>query len=105
MPFASDRSYMLIGQRDGDNKPPATIALAPVNFGAYPMSNGLTRLQRRFLANPADVEAARSRERQAARRRDRGNGSASSLSRSTTSTGTTKCASFSKSARASRPTA
>src|SRR5262249_56567418 len=26
--FASDRSYMLIGRRDGDNKPPATLALA-----------------------------------------------------------------------------
>ncbi len=32
---------MLIGLRDGDNKPPAAIALADVNFGAYPMSNGL----------------------------------------------------------------
>jgi benzoyl-CoA-dihydrodiol lyase len=56
--FASDRSYMLIGQRNGDNKPPATLTLAPSNFGAYPMSNGLTRLQSRFLANPADVDAA-----------------------------------------------
>jgi benzoyl-CoA-dihydrodiol lyase len=56
--FASDRSYMLLGQRDGDNKPPATIALTDANFGAYPMSNGLTRLASRFLANPADVEAA-----------------------------------------------
>src|ERR1700719_2240378 len=44
LPFASDRAYMLIGARDGDNKPPATIALTDVNFGAYPMSNGLTRL-------------------------------------------------------------
>ena len=25
--FAADRSYMLIGQRDGDNRPPAAIAL------------------------------------------------------------------------------
>jgi benzoyl-CoA-dihydrodiol lyase len=68
--FASDRSYMLAptlpyptggegpGRGPGDNKPPATIALADVNFGAYPMSNGLTRLASRFLANPADVEAA-----------------------------------------------
>src|SRR2546421_3499391 len=31
--FATDRSYMLVGQRDGDNKPPATLALAEVNFG------------------------------------------------------------------------
>jgi benzoyl-CoA-dihydrodiol lyase len=57
--FATDRSYMLIGQREGDNKPPASIALSELNFGAYPMSNGLTRLASRFLANPALVEVAR----------------------------------------------
>jgi len=57
--FASDRSYMLIGKRDGDNKPPATLALAAVNFGAYPMSNGLSRLASRFLADPADLERAK----------------------------------------------
>ncbi|MGC1779943.1 MAG: benzoyl-CoA-dihydrodiol lyase, partial [Xanthobacteraceae bacterium] len=59
LPFASDRSYMLAGARDGDNKPPATMTLADVNFGAYPMSNGLTRLQCRFLANPETVDAAK----------------------------------------------
>jgi benzoyl-CoA-dihydrodiol lyase len=57
--FASDRSYMLIGQRDGDNKPPATLALAEVNFGAYPMSNGISRLASRFLADPAALDQAR----------------------------------------------
>ena len=57
--FASDRSYMLLGRRDGDNKPPAAIVLTDANFGAYPMPNGLTRLASRFLANPADVETAR----------------------------------------------
>jgi benzoyl-CoA-dihydrodiol lyase len=57
--FATDRSYMLIGQRDGDNKPPATIALTDANFGAYPMSNGLTRLGSRFLGAPADVDTAK----------------------------------------------
>ena len=56
--LASDRSYMLLGRRDGDNKPPATMALTDANFGAYPMSNGLTRLESRFLANPVDNEAA-----------------------------------------------
>jgi benzoyl-CoA-dihydrodiol lyase len=59
LPLASDRSYMLIGNREGDNKPPATIALDDVNFGPYPMSTGLTRLECRFLANPADVDTAR----------------------------------------------
>ena len=58
LPFASDRSYMLIGTRGGDNKPPAAIALTDVNFGAYPMSNALTRLACRFLADPSAVAAA-----------------------------------------------
>jgi benzoyl-CoA-dihydrodiol lyase len=58
--FASDRSYMFLGRRQGDNKPPAAIMLTAANFDAYPMSNGLTRLASRFLANPADVEAAKS---------------------------------------------
>src|SRR5262249_17731762 len=47
------------GRREGDNKPPATLALADANFGPYPMSNGLTRLESRFLANPADVDHAK----------------------------------------------
>jgi benzoyl-CoA-dihydrodiol lyase len=59
--FASDRSYMLVGKRDGDNKPPATLALAPANFGAYPMANGLSRLASRFLADPSNVERAKAR--------------------------------------------
>jgi len=57
--LATDRSYMLIGQLAGDNKPPATLAVAAVNFGAYPMSNGLTRLASRFLADPNDVDKAK----------------------------------------------
>jgi benzoyl-CoA-dihydrodiol lyase len=51
---------MFLGQRQGDNKPPAAIVLSEANFGAYPMSNGLTRLASRFLANSADLEAAKS---------------------------------------------
>src|SRR5690242_12962144 len=45
--LASDRSYML-------NNPDETveIALSQLNTGAFPMSNGLTRLQSRFLAEP-----------------------------------------------------
>jgi benzoyl-CoA-dihydrodiol lyase len=57
--FATDRSYMLIGTREGDNKPPAAIMLADVNFGPYPMSNGLSRLASRFLADPADLGRAK----------------------------------------------
>ena len=51
--FACDRSYMLSGMPEGTNIPPASILLASVNFGAYPMSNGLTRLETRFLGQPA----------------------------------------------------
>jgi benzoyl-CoA-dihydrodiol lyase len=56
--FAADRSYMLIGSRQGDNRPPPAIELSAMNFGPYPMSHGLTRLQSRFQADPADVERA-----------------------------------------------
>jgi benzoyl-CoA-dihydrodiol lyase len=45
--LASDRSFML---NDPDEK--VEIALSELNAGAFPMSNGLTRLQSRFLAEP-----------------------------------------------------
>src|SRR5262249_9632114 len=66
--FATDRSYMLAPSlpspasgvgRGGDNQPPATLMLTDANFGAYPMSNGLSRLASRFLANPADLDHAK----------------------------------------------
>src|ERR1700683_1288671 len=57
--LASDRSYMLIGTRGGDNRPPAAVVLGDCNFGPYPMSNGLTRLACRFLASPSDVDRAK----------------------------------------------
>ncbi|HEU4711257.1 MAG TPA: 2,3-epoxybenzoyl-CoA dihydrolase [Pyrinomonadaceae bacterium] len=47
--LASDRSYMLM---DSD----ASIAVSEMNAGALPMSNGLTRLQSRFLAEPEKLE-------------------------------------------------
>jgi benzoyl-CoA-dihydrodiol lyase len=57
--FAADRSVMLIGTRDGDNRAPAAITLGAANFGAYPMGNGLTRLQTRFLGEPNRVRRLR----------------------------------------------
>jgi benzoyl-CoA-dihydrodiol lyase len=57
--FAADRSYMLIGSRQGDNRPPPAIHLTAMNFGPYPMSHGLTRLESRFQADPSDLERAR----------------------------------------------
>ena len=57
--FATDRSYMLIGTREGDNRPPAAVALGPANFGLYPMGNALTRLATRFLGEPQSLERAK----------------------------------------------
>jgi len=56
--FAADRSYMLIGQMEGDNRPPAAIILGVANASGLPMSNGLTRLATRFLGEPQSLEAA-----------------------------------------------
>jgi benzoyl-CoA-dihydrodiol lyase len=56
--FAADRSMMLVGTREGDNRPPAAIVLGQTNFGAYPMSNGLTRLASRFFGEPESLAAA-----------------------------------------------
>jgi benzoyl-CoA-dihydrodiol lyase len=50
--LASDRSYML-------NDPDAedvSIAVSELNQGAFPMSNGLTRMQSRFLAEPERLD-------------------------------------------------
>jgi benzoyl-CoA-dihydrodiol lyase len=57
--FAADRSYMLIGRLEGDNRPPATIILGEASHGSLPMSNGLSRLATRFLGEPQSLEAAR----------------------------------------------
>lgn len=54
--LAADRSYMLDGVFDGSNLPAATVRLTSMNFGPYPMGNGLTRLATRFLAEPTHVD-------------------------------------------------
>ena len=51
--LAADRSYM----RDDPDEPNA-IALSKMNSGPLPMSNGLTRLQTRFLGEPRLAAAA-----------------------------------------------
>src|SRR5262249_29947378 len=43
---------------DGDNRAPAALALHQVNFGAYPMVNGLSRLASRFLGDARALEDA-----------------------------------------------
>lgn len=54
--FAVDRSYMMEDEFEGDNRHMATITLTKDNFGPYPMGNGLTRLETRFLGEPEHVE-------------------------------------------------
>ena len=51
--LAADRSYML-------NNPEEIVEIMPteLNTGAFPMSNGLTRLQSRFLAEPDKADKA-----------------------------------------------
>jgi benzoyl-CoA-dihydrodiol lyase len=54
--LAADRSYMLDGTLEGNDRPAPAIRLTGMNFGPYPMVNGLTRLASRFLAEPARVD-------------------------------------------------
>jgi benzoyl-CoA-dihydrodiol lyase len=49
--LASDRSYML-----NDPDQAVELAASELNAGALPMSNGLTRLQSRFLATPEKAD-------------------------------------------------
>jgi benzoyl-CoA-dihydrodiol lyase len=95
--LGSDRIYMM-----DDPDQPATIAIGPLSDGALPMSNGLTRLQSRFLRDPAHAE--RLQKEQPRCTGEDADELGSSPSSSKTSTGRTTCASPSKSARRSRPT-
>jgi benzoyl-CoA-dihydrodiol lyase len=57
--FACDRAYMLDGTFKGDNRLAARMQLSSLNFGRYPMSNGITRLETRFLGEPESVGKAK----------------------------------------------
>ena len=57
--WAVDRSYMMLEELEGDNRPLAAITLSEGNFGTYPMGNDLTRLQTRFLGTPESIEELR----------------------------------------------
>jgi len=59
--FTADRAYMLEGQLEGDERPEAGLRLSEFNFGLLPMSNGLSRLQTRFLGEPESLEGARNK--------------------------------------------
>jgi benzoyl-CoA-dihydrodiol lyase len=57
--FAVDRSYMMEDEFEDDDRPEATLLLTEGNFGTYLMSNGLTRLQTRFIGEPERVDKLR----------------------------------------------
>ncbi|WBX87103.1 2,3-epoxybenzoyl-CoA dihydrolase [Achromobacter mucicolens] len=58
--LSADRSYMLDveGEEDIDAAPPRLV-VGERNFGAYPMVNGQSRLQRRFYGETGPLEAVR----------------------------------------------
>jgi len=55
--LACDQVFMLDGEYEGDPRPPAEVRLTSMNFGPYPMVNGITRLTSRFLHDPSRIEA------------------------------------------------
>ena len=58
--WSVDRTYMMLEEFEGDNRHMAAITLSDANFGTYPMSNDLTRLETRFLGEPQQVEKLKS---------------------------------------------
>ena len=56
--FAVDRTYMMEGEFEDDERAEAEICLSSANFGGFPMGNDLTRLQTRFLGEPERVAQA-----------------------------------------------
>lgn len=57
--LAADQSYMLDGAFNDSNTPSVVLRPTGMNFDELPMGNGLTRLQSRFLDDPASVAAIR----------------------------------------------
>jgi benzoyl-CoA-dihydrodiol lyase len=56
--FAADRSVMFAGTRADDNHGCATLHLSALNFSAFPMGNGLSRLASRFYGEPESLTIA-----------------------------------------------
>ena len=55
--FSVDRTYMMEGKFEGDNRHIASITLSSSNLGTMPMANGLSRLATRFLGEPETLTA------------------------------------------------
>ncbi|MFT5152205.1 MAG: benzoyl-CoA-dihydrodiol lyase [Planctomycetota bacterium] len=60
MALASDRTYVL---NDPDH--PVQLGVTDANAGIFPMSNGISRLQTRFLGTPEDVDTVLARRSEA----------------------------------------
>jgi benzoyl-CoA-dihydrodiol lyase len=56
--LAADRSFMLDGERDGDDRPAPLIRMTEANNGQHPMSNGVSRLRTRFWGRDDAFKAA-----------------------------------------------
>ena len=55
--FSVDRTYMMDGEFEGNNRRIASITLSSSNLGTMPMANGLSRLATRFLGEPETLTA------------------------------------------------
>ena len=56
--FAADRAVMFAGRAADNNRGPATLHLSALNFSAFPMGNGLSRLTNRFYGEPESLDTA-----------------------------------------------
>ena len=57
--LASDQIFMLDGDFEDQPEQFASLMLTQQNFGAYPMVNGLSRLESRFLGDEAHIDVLR----------------------------------------------
>ena len=57
--LGADRSYMLDGEWQASDRPPAAIRVSETNFGALPTVNGITRLRARYLDDPDAIRSVR----------------------------------------------
>lgn len=60
--WAVDRSYMMLDDFEDDDRALANVVLTASNFGLFPMGNGLSRLQTRFLGKPEHVSTLEARK-------------------------------------------
>jgi benzoyl-CoA-dihydrodiol lyase len=56
--LAADRSYMLLGERFENGGGPASIVFTDSNRFAFPMSNGLSRMETRFWGDEEGLDKA-----------------------------------------------